>query len=455
MLDVLLVDDEEDIRTIVGTVLRQHGHRVTLAADGAQALAQVSARSFDLLICDLRLPKIDGLQLFHRVREISPSTDVILITGHGSIAEAVSALKDGAADYVPKPFDNDEIAIRVARIAEERKLRLELDQARIELGSVDPGRAVIGRSPGMVRLLDRIETFAQSEAPVLITGETGTGKELVARVLHARGALRDKPFVAVSCAAFPETLLEAELFGHERGAFTGAYNRRDGRFKTADGGVLFLDEIAEVPLPAQAKLLRVLEEGLVVPLGSDRPVRVDVRIVSATHRNLKERIQAGRFREDLYYRLKVLEIHIPPLRDRRSDLPLLVSHFLRRLSTPHRPPATLSPRALACLWQHAFPGNVRELAHIIEHGVVVARGGEVDLEHLPAELTAGASGSGGADGAVRPLSFALQEFESEYLRRILGVAAGKRGKAAELLGISRKNLWEKLKRYGIADDGED
>jgi two-component system response regulator AtoC len=462
MLDILLVDDEPDFRMLVGDALRDAGHRVSLAANGAEGLAAISANVFDVMICDIRLPKVDGLTLFRRVRQESPGTDVILITAHAAVSDAVAALKEGAYDYLTKPFDVDEIILQMERIGVQRALKRELEQARAELsqrrnGTAGPGGAgaIIGRSPPMLRLADRIETIAQSDAPVLITGESGTGKELVARTLHERSTRRGKAFIAVNCAAFPETLLEAELFGHERGAFTGAVKRRDGRFKAADGGTLLLDEIAEVPLPAQAKLLRVLQEGTVEPLGTNEVTRVDVRIISATHRNLRERIKEGRFREDLYYRLNVLDIEIPPLRERRGDMPLLLQYFLNKFAQPGKPTPTIGPRAWAVLSQYHFPGNVREFAHAIEHAVVLASGGEIDVEHLPAGITGTSDGGGSSTGGqLRSLSAALKEFEHEYLMRALAQANGKKMKAAEILGISRKNLWEKLRLHGIAAETE-
>ena len=305
----------------------------------------------------------------------------------------------------------------------------------------------------MVQLLDLVETIADSDAPVLITGESGTGKELIAKTVHRLSGRRDGPFVAVNCAAFPETLLEAELFGHERGAFTGAVKARDGRFMAAKGGTLFLDEIAEIPPMAQAKLLRVLQEGLIEPLGTNNQMDVDVRVVSATHRNLKERIRDGLFREDLYYRLNVLDVAIPPLRDRRSDLPLLVEHFLTRLVKPGRETPSIAPRAWAAISEYAFPGNVRELEHAIQRAVVLSRGKEIDLEHLPEDLRGATdvpSGRTADDQApLRPLSTAVKEFEHQYLMRALSAAHGKKAKAAELLGISRKNLWEKLRAHEV------
>jgi two-component system response regulator AtoC len=455
MLDILLVDDEPDFRMLVGDALRDAGHRVTLAGNGAEGQTLISSNVFDVMICDIRLPKVDGLTLFRRVRQESPGTDVILITAHAAVSDAVAALKEGAYDYVTKPFDVDEIILQMERIGAQRALKRELEQARAELSQRKSGSAIIGRSPPMLRLLDRIDTIAQSDAPVLITGESGTGKELVARTLHERSTRRAKAFVAVNCAAFPETLLEAELFGHERGAFTGAVKRRDGRFKAADGGTLLLDEIAEVPLAAQAKLLRVLQEGTVEPLGTNESTRVDVRIISATHRNLRERIKEGRFREDLYYRLNVLDIEIPPLRERRGDLPLLLQYFMSRFTPPGKAAPSISPRAWAVLSQYGFPGNVREFAHAIEHAVVLASGGEIDLEHLPGGIAGTMESSGGGTASnLRSLGSALKEFEKEYLLRALTQAGGKKMKAAEILGISRKNLWEKLRLHGIAAETE-
>ncbi len=320
---------------------------------------------------------------------------------------------------------------------------------------VPAGPAFVGRSPAVLRLLEHVDTLAASDAPVLVTGASGTGKELIARRLHARSARGHEPFVAVNCAAFPETLLEAELFGHERGAFTGAVRRREGRFQAAHGGTLFLDEVAEIPPAGQAKLLRVLEEGAFEPLGTNRTVIVDVRIVSATHRDLRERIASGLFREDLYYRLKVLQLRVPALGERGDDVPLLVEHFLRRFAPPGRRP-TPTPAALAAIGRYPFPGNVRELEHAIQHAVVLARGGEIDLEHLPPEIGS-AAGPGEAPAAppapeprgVTPLALALAAFERDHLIRALRACGGRRARAAAALGISRKNLWERMRRLRI------
>jgi DNA-binding NtrC family response regulator len=450
-LEILLVDDEPDAHVAVGDALADAGHRVTTASNGEEALRLITTRAFDVMICDIRLPKIDGLTLFRRTRQESPDTAVILVTAYAAVQDAVGAVKEGAHDYLTKPFDIDEMVVRMRRLAEHRALLHELETARTLLAQTDTAEPIVGRSVQMLRLFDRVNTIATSHAPVLLTGESGTGKELVARALHDRGSRRDKPFVVVNCAAFPDTLLEAELFGHERGAFTGAVKRRDGRFRAAHGGTLLLDEIAEMSPPAQAKLLRVLQEGTIEPLGTNESLRVDVRVISATHRDLKERILTGNFREDLYYRINVLNVDLPPLRERKGDLPLLVQYFLKKLARPGKPPPRLSPQAWAALSAFPFPGNVRQLSHAIEHAVVLANGDEIDLQHLPRDIV-GETELGAATAPVpRPLNTAMKEFEREYLQRALAQADGKRTLAAEILGISRKNLWEKLRMHGFSE----
>ena len=452
-LDVLLVDDEPDIELLAGEALRDAGHRVTAVKDGAEALEMVKARAFDLMICDIRLPKLDGLSLFRQTRQQSPETTVILMTAFAAVQDAVAAVKEGAHDYLTKPFEIDEITVRVKRIAEHRALLRELETARAELAQDGTMEVIVGRSVQMLRLLDRVNTIAPSHAPVLIQGESGTGKELVARALHERGARRGKAFVAVNCAAFPETLLEAELFGHERGAFTGAVKKRDGRFRAAHAGTLMLDEVAEMSLPAQAKLLRVLQEGVIEPLGTNDSVRVDVRVISATNRNLKERVSDGLFREDLYYRLNVLNIDIPPLRERKGDLPLLVQFFLKKLGKAGGRTPRLSQAAWTALSQFPFPGNVRQLEHAIQHAVVLAGDNDIDIHHLPRDIAHASDIVLVGSPLPRPLGAALKEFEREYLLRALAEADGKRTLAAEILGISRKNLWEKLRMHGFSDSG--
>jgi two-component system response regulator HydG len=438
----------------VENALREAGHDVVERADGAGALERISAEFFDVVVTDVRLPKVDGLAVFRHARQVSPRTDVILMTSFAAVSDAVAALKHGAHDYLTKPFDVEELVIRIGAIATRRALERELDEARAQLAGAADG-AIVGASPAMMRLLDRLATVADSDAPVLVTGETGTGKELVALRIHARSRRASGPFVAINCAAFPETLLEAELFGHERGAFTGAAKKREGRFKAAHGGTLLLDEIAEMPLPAQAKLLRVLQDGVIEPLGTNASVRVDVRVVSATHRDLRRRIAEGLFREDLYYRLNVVGLHIPPLRERPGDLPLLANHFLRSYLPPGVVPPPISVHAWQALTMYPFPGNVREFAHAIQHAVVLARGGPIDVEHLPDDISRVATSLTPDGREVRPLAVILKEAERAHLLRALAVAGGRRTQAAELLGISRKNLWEKLRAHGISDSDVD
>ena len=453
-LDILVADDDEAVRESVAHPLRAAGHRIKEAATGAEAIAWVDRQPFDVVVCDVRLPKVDGLTVLRQLRRDSPDTDVIMITAYGEVADAVASLREGAYDYMLKPFDTEEFTLRViGHIVERRALKEELKRAREQLAQRDLGSVIVGHSPPMRRLLERIETFAQSDSPVLVTGESGTGKELVARSLHAKSRRATGPFVAVNCAAFPDTLLEAELFGHERGALTGAVRKRDGRFKAASGGTLLLDEIAEIPLPAQAKLLRALEEGAVQPLGTNASVPVDVRLIAATHRNLRERIADGRFREDLFYRLNVLDLAIPPLRERTGDLPLLLAHFLKQFARDRSAIPSVSPRAWAALSQHSYPGNVREFAHAVERSMVLAGDREIDVEHLPSDVVGTSIPTpGSVPGGFRPLGGAVKEFERQYILRALQLAEGGRAQAAELLGISRKNLWEKLRQHGIRDD---
>lgn len=448
-LSILLADDEPTIRLSVGDALAAEGHQVLTLPDGQAAYEALQQMPYDLLLSDIRMPKLDGMTLFGRARAIRPDMDVVLMTAYGSIKDAVTALSAGAADYLTKPFELDELLARVRRIAEQRALREALVAARRELASAKGIDGIVGSSPAIVRLRERIATLADAEANVLVQGESGTGKELVARSLHHLSRRTNKRFVAVNCAAFPESLLEAELFGHERGAFTGAVRKREGRFLLADGGTLFLDEVAEMPLLAQAKLLRVLQEGTFEPLGCSRSQRVDVRVIAATHRDLKQRVASGTFREDLYFRLRVLDLSIPPLRERGDDLHLLVAHFLGKFG---RPDTSIAPTVWGVIASYPFPGNVRELEHTIQHAVVLSRGAEIRLEHLPTDLIGSATLP--LDPGDRPLAVALRDFERHYIQNALVKASGVRQKAAEILGISRKNLWEKLKALELssADD---
>jgi two-component system response regulator AtoC len=462
LVDILVVEDEAELRGALRDVLKDAGHVVVEASDGTKATALLAERTFDVILSDVNLPGVGGLTLLRTVRREAPLTDFILMTAFANVGDAVAALKVGASDYLIKPFALAELLHHMGQIDNLRSMRRELTEARRALALRSPSNRLIGQSTQMMKIQARIEMIAPSEAATLIMGESGTGKELVARLLHERSARASKPFVAVNCAAFPETLIEAELFGFERGAFTGAVKKREGRFRAADGGTLFLDEIAELPLSAQAKLLRVLQDGTVEPLGTDTSIKVDVRLVSATHRNLREYVGRGLFREDLFYRINVLDLTLPPLREREGDLPVLIQFFLdgfaRVEAGGRRVVPVLSSDAYAALSAYRFSGNVRELAHAIEHAVVLAGGGEITLDHLPAAIAEAAPASaplpvfqeatnGSSTMTVLPLVAAVRQFEKGHLRRALTATGGKRVKAAEMLRISRKSLWEKLRMY--------
>jgi two-component system, NtrC family, response regulator AtoC len=461
---ILLVEDEPEIAEPIAEALRREGHHLTVVSNGDRALKRLDEEVYDLLICDIRLPGADGLSIFRKVREQQPEAKVILMSAYGSVAEAVAAVKDHAVDYLAKPFAMSELLGAVNQVSDERRLARSLAHARERIDSYDGDVVIIGETPAMVSLVARVRAVADSDAPVLITGETGTGKELVARALHGQSSRRARPFVEVNCAAFQDTLLEAELFGHERGAFTGAERRRDGRFRTADGGTLFLDEVGEMSPSAQAKMLRALQDGSFQPLGSSTTIKVDVRTIAATNVDLRSRISEGKFREDLFYRLKVFHLHVPALRERRADLPLLAEYFCRQMTASdagadasERRVPVITPRAWAALSHYRFPGNVRELKHALRHALVLSNDGDIDLEHLPEEVRGRVGpetrGNGGVaivgPASLQPLEAAQRQFEREYLLRALREADWNRTRVAQLLGISRKTLWQKLRRLGI------
>jgi DNA-binding NtrC family response regulator len=447
MLDILLIDDEADIRLPLGEALRDLGHRVSLAADGGEAMRCLDHQTFNLVVSDVRLPKVDGFTILRRVREERPETHVVLMTAFGTIQEAVAAVKEAAVDYVTKPFELPEVLGIVARIDERWRLLHELAEARAQLAANHVDHTIEGRSPAMVHLRSQISAIANSSAAVLLAGESGTGKELAARMIHAASDRRDRPFIPVNCAAVPATLIEAELFGHERGAFTGAVKRREGRFKAADTGTLFLDEIAEMPMEVQVKLLRVLQDGAFEPIGTNTPIKVDVRLISASNRDLKVMVAEGRFRQDLYYRIKVFELPLPPLRQRLVDLPILVEQFLREFTPEGQKTPPIAPAAWAALQTYSYPGNVRELKHAIQHATILAQGQQIEPHHLPAEFRSKVEIP--SSGSVEPLAMAMAQFEKRYIERTLQTTSGERARAADLLGISRKNLWEKMVKYNL------
>jgi DNA-binding NtrC family response regulator len=448
---LLLVEDERIVRVTVRDALARAGYRVTDLADGAAALRAVEAERFDIVLTDVRLPGLDGVSLFRRIRQIDPDTAVLLFSGHAELDDAVAVMREGARDYIQKPFEMEELLLRLGRIRDELAFRRAMEQGARDRRAA--GRlAIRGISAATRRLVERVEAAAASDANVLIAGETGTGKDLCARTIHELSRRAGRPFVAVNCAALPDTLLEAELFGHEKGAFTGAERRRTGRFEAANGGTLFLDEVGELTLAAQVKLLRVIETSTFEPVGTSKPVTVDVRIVAATNRDLEEAVSSGAFRQDLYYRLNVIDLETPPLRERPGDIPILVSEFLSDMSARQgRPVPPLDPAALAALATYRFPGNVRELIHALERAVAVSRGGVLRLEHLPPAISSSPVGAAAEtdapveEGQVEPLASAVSRFERQYVRRVLERTGGHRGRAAALLGISRKALWLRLR----------
>jgi two-component system response regulator HydG len=442
---ILVVDDHVEMARVLAERLRDAGHAVDVAASGARALELARASTPDVVLTDLRMEGVDGLDVLDGVRAIDPGIPVLLMTAFGAIDSAIDAIKRGAYHYLTKPFQLDEVVVYVERAIADRRLRDEHRALRRIATERSGFAALIGRSAAMRELYDLIERIAQAAAPVLIRGESGSGKELVARALHFEGPRRERPFVAVNCTALPESLLESEIFGHVRGAFTGAVAQRRGLFVEADGGTLFLDEIGDMSPPLQAKLLRVLEDGQVRALGADASRRVDVRVIAATHQDLAERVRSGQFRGDLYYRLDVVSLRVPPLRERAEDVPPLVDHFLARAR--ERNPASVvesfAPELVAALAGLSWPGNVRELENVVERLVVVGRHGRATVADLEASVPQlGASEPpplAGARGRMIP----LRQLEDEYIAWVLAQCGGSKAKAAEILGIDVSTLYRR------------
>ena len=450
-LRVLLADDERAIAITLADDLRRAGIEVETASDGNEARRLYVGGQFDVVVTDLNMPGISGLELLEQVKRDPAAAEVIIITGYGTIDSAVDAMRKGAFDYVLKPFNNEEILEKLRKIAEFRRLRSENEELREALGLEKGLEQLIGRSPAMMRVINRIRTVAERDARVLITGESGTGKELVARAIHDISRRSEKPFVPLACASIPGTLLEDEIFGHERGAFTDAKERKPGKFERAHGGTLFLDDIDDMPLETQVKLLRVLQEGEVEPLGSEKPIQVDVRVIAATKVDLAEAVEDGEFREDLYYRLNVVPVDLPPLRERAEDIPLLVDHFLKRFEGENHG-FTIPPEVMAELCAYRWPGNVRELENAVERALALVGPDKVlSREHLleGALRKRRRTSDGGEGGPLVTLREIVRDAEAKHIRRVLKATEGHRANAASVLGISRKNLWEKMKDYGI------
>ncbi len=450
-LPVLLVvdDDESNLEGLEG-VFAKEGYRVFMARGGKEALERVRSEHVDVVLTDLMMPDMDGLDLLKSIKTVSPETEVILMTAYGTVARAVEAMKEGAYDFVTKPFKRIQIVKGVRRAMEKQVLLIENRNLRNLLKTSDSKNFIIGNSLMMRRLLDMLRQVAASEASVLLSGESGTGKELVARQLHRWSSRADRIFVPFNCAALPRDLAEAELFGHEKGAFTGAHKERPGLFREADGGTLFLDEVSEIDPALQGKLLRVLQEGEVRPIGGSRAIKVDVRLVAASKANLKELVEEGRFRDDLFYRLNVISVHLPPLRERKEDIPLLADFFLQKYAQKNkRQLSGISRGAMDSLTGYAWPGNVRELENTLERAVVLARGDTIEVDDLPSSFLLQPPAG---DAITLPMGIPLAEMERRVLDHTLAVTKGNKKLAAHLLGISLRTVYRILERQGTEED---
>ncbi|MDH3591318.1 MAG: sigma-54 dependent transcriptional regulator [Planctomycetota bacterium] len=452
---ILLADDERSIAVTLRDDLEEAGHEVVTSHDGRQAYSELHKARFDLLITDIRMPGMDGIELLKAAKETAAEMEVIVITGHGTIETAVEAIRHGAYDYVLKPFFNDDITRRVKTLAEFKRLKSENTTLRSQVGKDRAQARIVGESDSMRKVLDLIRTISDSDEDVLITGETGTGKELVAKMIHELSSRKDGPFVVLSCSGFPQTLLEDEIFGHESGAFTDAKSRKQGRFERAHGGVLFLDDIDDVPIETQVKLLRVLQERSLERLGGEKTLHVNVRVVVASKIDLATAVEDGEFREDLYHRINVIPIHLPPLRERSGDVSILVDHFAQVYGKGRQ--YKILPETHADLARHTWPGNVRELENAVRRAIAMAgKGDELLAEHL---VRAGPNlrrtEPRDAEGPVeRSLREVVREMEARHIRRVLKHTGGHRANSAKILGISRKNLWEKMRELEIRDGDE-
>lgn len=442
---VLVADDEKAHRLMLRAHLEREGLDVVEASDGQDAIAKAGERFVDLVLMDIRMPVIDGMEALAKIKKLNPAIAVIIMTAYGSIDSAVEALKSGAEDYLTKPLDMDELIFKVKKALRYRQLEEENVLQKERLGTRFAFSRIIGTSPSIRKLFETLSMVAPTEATILLLGESGTGKELVANAIHQNSPRRERPYVKVNCAALPETLLESELFGHEKGAFTGAIEKKKGRFERADGGTIFLDEIGEMSLPTQTKILRVLQEREFEAVGGTKSIKVDVRVIAATNKQLEQEVSKGRFREDLYYRINVVPITIPPLRERKEDIPLLAEHFLRIYGEKNkRAIRGFAPAVMQAFIHHTWPGNVRELENIVERMVIMSRGDAIALDDLPPALANLQQEEG-----KTPSPTSLRDVERETIVKTLHQTKGNRTKTAAILGITRKTLQNKIKEYGI------
>ena len=446
---ILIVDDEDQMRNLLVKVLEKSGYQVAASAEGAQALAMLEREPADLVVTDVRMPGMGGMEALRAIKELNPDIVVIIMTAFGSIDQAVQAVKDGAYDYINKPFKIEEMLLTIDKALEERRLRHEVTLLRQELRTRYHFESLIGKSRAMQEVFKLIEQVAGSRSTVMIYGKSGTGKELVAKAVHFNSNRAARPFVAVNCAAIPAELLESELFGHEKGAFTGAIATKVGKFELATGGTLFLDEVGSMRLDLQAKILRALQEREIERVGGTRTIKIDVRVLAATNRDLKRAVEEGLFREDLYYRLNVVPITLPDLKDRQEDVPLLANHFMRKFAQESNPTIReISKEAMAILLSYPWPGNVRELENVIERAVTLGRGEAIVPGDLPPHL------AGGAGPVERALAHeaSLEDLERDYIHTVLLRTKWHQIRAAAILGIDRRTLYRKIRRYDIKPD---
>ncbi|GAB6090148.1 sigma-54-dependent transcriptional regulator [Spirochaeta dissipatitropha] len=446
--NVLIVDDEKNIRDGLATALKMEGYLPLTAANGKEAVEIIQRDVVDLVISDLRMPEMSGHELLQYVVQNSPSIPVIILTGHGTIETAVQSMHEGAYDFVTKPVNLDRLYLLVKRALSSRELSLQHRAMQEELEKQRGFQDIIGKSPLMRKVFDIVQQVAPTRASVLVTGESGVGKELIANAIHASSPRKDKPMIRVHCAALSESLLESELFGHEKGAFTGAAGRKRGRFELANGGTIFLDEIGEINQAVQIKILRVLQEKTFERVGGEDTIEVDVRIITATNRDLKKEIEDGNFREDLFYRLNVVNLHIPPLRERKEDIPLLISAFIQEFSDENgKKVEGIDPRARSLLYRYSWPGNIRELRNSIESAVVMCKGTIIKSDDLPPSITE----NDDSDMIRIPLGSSMMEGERRLIEATLLAYKGNKSRTAEVLGIGRKTLHRKITEYGIED----
>jgi DNA-binding NtrC family response regulator len=451
---ILIIEDEPIMRNILKNTLKKAGHETTIVEDGIKGIAAINEGDFDIIVTDIILPQGDGFKVLKWAKERKPDSSVILITGHGKVKDAVEAMKLGASDYLTKPFSMEDLLLRIDKIIEFQELKRDYTRLQKECETIFGVERILGVSPKIAAVRDLTKTVASVDSTILIEGESGTGKEVVANAIHYSSPRRDKPFIKISCAAIPETLLESELFGYEKGAFTGAFKRKPGKFELANHGTIFLDEIGDLPQSLQVKLLRVLQEREFERIGGTENIKVDVRIICATNKDLEKEVKEGRFRDDLFYRLKVIPIFLPSLRERKEDIPLLANHFIKAYSKKMNKKVTrFSDDAMDCLMDYNFPGNVRELENIVERTIALCPNQVVEKECLPPTVLRNPKKK--PQERLGPLQDRIVDFEKNYIFEVLKKAKGNKTKAAEILNISRKNLWEKMKKYNMLDNSED